>query len=202
MKFRAYACVSAFAFLTHGAFAASDPPLSEAWNIRPSGSASNSGELLFRVIPPDGSDPVEITVSVLSGTDDLAIARNIRRALDAQLRSDQFNVTLGEGANVLVSDPRGRANFSVELVTSDVGNLRVAVNATTPVASPTVPPQSIPAMTSPPPTPPAAGSVVPPANSIPPPNPSVTPPASSMSVPQPSIPPPTSTVTPPAPSPP
>lgn len=152
MRFRAYACVSAIAFVTQAAFAVNDPPLAESWNIRPSGNASSSGELLFRVTPPDGSDPVEITVSVLSGTNDLAVARSIRRALDSQLRSDQFNVSLGEGANVVVADPRGRANFSVELVTSDVGNLRVAVSAAAaPIAAPAVPPPSVPAAVTPPP---------------------------------------------------
>ena len=44
------------------------------------------------------------------------MARSIRRALSSQLRRDRYNVQLGEGANVLVSDPRGQPNFSLELV--------------------------------------------------------------------------------------
>ena len=148
MNFRLFICASASSLvlaglLSPGAFTANQPPLA-TWNIRPSGTASSTGELLFRVIPPDGSDPVEVTVSVLSGADEVAVARNIRRALGAQLRSDKFNVSMSEGANVVVRDPRGRANFSVELVTSDVDDLRVAVSATAPIASPTVPPQAIP----------------------------------------------------------
>ena len=35
------------------------PPLSEAWNIASSGRAASSGELMFRITPGDGSDPVE-----------------------------------------------------------------------------------------------------------------------------------------------
>jgi hypothetical protein len=201
MNFREFASVSALCVLLGGlsaqyAVAANQPPLSEAWNIRPSGSAASSGELLFRVTPPGGADPVEITVSVLAGSSDVAVARTIRRTLDAQLRS--VSVTLGEGANVLVTDPRGRANFSVELVTSDVENLRVAVSATAPIAPPTVPPQEIPATTQAPPTPPAPGGAVPPSGtSVPIPQPSTPIPQPSIPTPKPSTPLPEGSIKPP-----
>src|SRR4051812_13864815 len=126
----------------HSAFGANDAPLSATWNIAPSGRAASSGELLFRMTPADGSDPVEITVGVLSGSSDVSIARSIRGTLATSLRADQFNVTMGEGANVRVSDQRGQPRFSLELVDSDVENLRVVVQSAEPTASPTVPAQS------------------------------------------------------------
>src|SRR5215203_5639463 len=106
--------------LCAGAIAANNAPLSGTWNIAPTGSAASTGELLFRMTPGDGGDPVEVTVSVTSGTNEIGVARDIRQALSTQLARDRFNVRLGEGANVLVSDPRGRPNFSLELVDSDV----------------------------------------------------------------------------------
>jgi hypothetical protein len=143
--------------------AANTPPLSEAWNIASSGKASSSGELLFRVTPGDGGDATEITVSVSSGTDDTGVASNIRRALNAQLRADRFNVQQGEGANVLLTSQR-EPGFSIELIDSDVENVRVLVQSATPVAPPTVPQQATPANppTQVPATPPAPGDAVPP----------------------------------------
>ena len=93
----------------------------------------------FRITATDGSDPVDITVPVIMGASEDAMARSIRRSLGSQLRRDRYSVQLGEGANVLVSDPRGRPNFTLELVDSDIENVRVAVQSVTPAASPTVP---------------------------------------------------------------
>jgi len=150
--------------LCAGAGAANNTPLSGAWNIAPSGSAASTGELVFRMTPGDGSDPVEVTVTVRSGTNDIGVARDIRQAMSAQLRRDQFNVQLGEGANVLVTDPRGKPNFSLELLDSDVENLRVVVQSVAPGAPPTVPEQAVPA--TPPQTAPAPNTT--PGNALPP----------------------------------
>jgi hypothetical protein len=144
--------------------AANTPPLSDSWNIAPAGTASSSGELLFRVTPGDGGDAIEVTVFVLSGTNDTGIASNIRRALNSQLRADRFNVEPGEGANVLLTNGGRDGRFSMELIDSDVENVRVVVQSAAPVAPPTVPEQATPA-TPPqvaPETPPAAGDAAPP----------------------------------------
>jgi len=177
LGFSAAACVAAFAC---GAFAANGPPLASVWNIAPTGNATSSGDLVFRVTPGDGSDPIEITVPVIMGARQETVARSIRNSLNSQLPQQKFNVELGAGTNVLVSDPRGQPNFSLELLDSDVENLRVAVASVTPAASPTVPPQTAP---------------VPPENAVPGASPSgpaapATPPASPSS---PGVPPGTTT---------
>jgi hypothetical protein len=178
--------------LSAGAEAANNPPLSATWNIAPTGSAASSGELLFRMTPGDGDDPVEITVSVASGTNDLGVARNIRQALGTQLARDRFNVQLGQGANVLVTDARGKPNFSLELLDSDVENLRVDVRSVDAVASPTVPEQSAPA--TPPQNAPSPNTA--PGNAVPP---TTAPPgnAGQPAAPPPSSSPPVSSGTPP-----
>jgi hypothetical protein len=154
------------------AISANTMPLSPAWNIAPSGTAASSGELLFRVTPADGGDATEVTVYVLSGTNDTGVASNIRRALNSQLRTDRFNVEPGEGANVLLTS-NAKPGFSLELVDSDVENVRVSVQSAAPVAPPTVPKQATPA-NPPPPSPsaptsqPSSGDALPPLEAVPP----------------------------------
>jgi hypothetical protein len=135
------------ALMAMATFAVAAPPLAGQWNIATSGTAASSGDLAFRVTPGDGGDPVDITVPVMAGAAEDSVARSIYRALGAQLGRDRYRVELGQGSNVLVSDPRGRPNFSLELVDADVESIRVAVQSVTPAASPTVPPQSAPADT-------------------------------------------------------
>ncbi|HUQ10404.1 MAG TPA: hypothetical protein VM146_08815 [Steroidobacteraceae bacterium] len=186
--------------------AANTPPISAAWNITSAGKAESSGELLFRVTGA-GNAPVEVSVFVLSGTNETGVASSIRRALSTQL-GQSYNVEAGEGANVLLSSDRRSRGFSVELVDSDVENVRVSVQSATPVAPPTVPRQQVPANTPAiPSTPSAPGSARPPGDSPPvdpgreepssPPAAPSSPPAGPSSPPADPCPPP---VSPPAPS--
>lgn len=144
----------------------SSVPLSTAWSIASSGKASTSGELLFRVTPGDGRDPVEVSVFVLSGANETGIASSIRRALATQLDSQRFDVQAGQGANVLVTSEAGEnsrtAGFSLELLDSDVEDVRVMVQSAMPVAPPTVPAQNLPANAPTPGTPAGPGDVAPP----------------------------------------
>lgn len=203
MRIRAaFLICAALAMGAAGAYAANNPPLAGEWNIQPTGRAASSGELVFRMTPGDGTDPLEITVPVLSGDNDIAVARDIRRVLSTQLRRDRYTVELGEGANVMVRDPGGQPNFSLELLTSDVDNLRVAVQSVTPAASPTVRPQTQPAEDpsqvppsgpddAPPPVRTPQPSTPTPRPSTPTPQPSMPPPSPSTPIPSPSTPPPT-----------
>jgi hypothetical protein len=174
-------CAAAFAFAAKG------PPLAGVWNIAPSGRAESSGDLHFRVTHNNGSDPVDITVPVNMGAKEDSIARSIRNSLGSQLRRDLYRVELGEGVNVLVSDPRGQPNFSLELIDSDIDNLRIAVQSVTPAAAPTVPPQSAPAVPPPATVPPASGDA--PGDVIPPPGSSTPLPGTDMGIPDNSTPP-------------
>jgi hypothetical protein len=192
MTARALLICAAASLLAATAFAA--PPLAGSWSITPSGSAASSGQLLFRVTSASG-EPVSVKVPVRMGANDVTVARNIRQMLDSQL-PPAYKIELGEGANVLVSDPRRKPSFSVELVDSDVESLRVAVRIIEAAASPTVPSQSEPAITLPPPTPSQAGAASPPTQNpmeaLPPGNapPPATPPDNDA---QPTTPPPEST---------
>jgi hypothetical protein len=156
-----FAVAAVVAAFSYGATA---PPSAGVWNIATSGKAASSGDLAFRITATDGSDPVDITVPVMSGASEDSVARSIRRVLSSQLPRDRYSVQLGEGANVLVSDPRGRPNFTLELVDSDIDNVRVAVQSVTPAATPTVPTQAVPAE---PPAAPAPGNAAP-GNALPP----------------------------------
>ncbi len=157
------------ALVAASALPATAPPSAGVWNIATSGKAASSGDLEFRVTATDGSDPVEISVPVIAGASEESVARTIRRVMSAQLPRDRYSVELGEGGNVMVSDPRGRPNFTLELLNSDIDNVRVAVQSVTPTAAPTVPQQAVPA--EPPPTnrpvQTVPGNALPPASSTP-----------------------------------
>ncbi len=144
--------------------AANSLPLADAWNITSAGEASSSGALLFRVSGESGRDPIEVTVYVLSGANETGVASSIRKALSSQLDRRRFNVEAGEGPNVLLTGENRNRGFSVELIDSDVENVRVMVQSATPVAPPTVPSQRTPANPpTNPHTPPAPGDAAPPA---------------------------------------
>jgi hypothetical protein len=185
MSIRASSLAAAALFAAAFAFADNGPPLASVWNIAPTGSADSSGALRFRVKPDDG-EPVDISVPVIMGANAETIARGIRSSLSSQLRADRFKVQLGQGANVLVSDPRGRPHFSVELVDSDVDNLRVAVHSVTPSATPTVPKQALPAeppTDAPPPNDTPGDVIPPPADSAPAPGATTRQPSDTIPVP-------------------
>jgi hypothetical protein len=66
------------------------------------------------------------------------------RALSNQLDAQRFDVDAGEGANVQLSTDRND-RFSLELIDSDIDDVRVVVSSATPTAPPTVPQQQSPA---------------------------------------------------------
>jgi hypothetical protein len=102
-----------------GALRAQDStPLSGGWNIASSGTAGTSGELLFRLTPADGGVATEVTVFVLSGTNETGVASSIRRALSTQLNAARYDVEAGEGANVLVTPDRPDDRFALQLVST------------------------------------------------------------------------------------
>lgn len=160
--------IAAIVCFAQAANAANSLPVSSAWNIAPSGDATSSGELHFRMTAGD-ANPVDITVPIISGAKEANIARYIQRALSSQLRTHRLDVQSGEGANVLVTSST-HTGFSLELVNSDVENVRVAVQSAVPVAPPTVPKQAVPADQQAPATPPAPGDAMPPADAVPPAN--------------------------------
>ena len=152
--------IATIAAIAQMAGAANSLPVSNAWNIAPSGNATSSGSLHFRMTAGD-ANPVDITVPIMSGAKEGSIARYIQRALSSQLRAHRIDVEAGEGTNVILTGA-GDNGFSVELVGSDVENVRVAVRSSEPAVPPTVPKQSTPANPPTPTTPPAPGDAVPP----------------------------------------
>ena len=160
--------------------AGSSLPLSTAWNIASSGKASSSGELLFRVTPADGEDPVEVSVFVLSGSNETGIASSIRRAMSTQLDSSRFDIEIGQGANVLVTTEAGKATgyaspgFALELLDSDVENVRVMVRSAAQATPPADPGAQVPEA-----IPPASPNTPPPDTPVNPTPPTTTPPGST-----------------------
>jgi len=72
--------IATIAAIAQMAGAANSLPVSNAWNIAPSGNATSSGSLHFRMTAGD-ANPVDITVPIMSGAKEGSIARYIQRAL-------------------------------------------------------------------------------------------------------------------------
>ena len=188
----------------------SSVPLSKAWNIASTGKAASSGELLFRVTPGSGEDPVEVSVFVLSGSNETGVASSIRRALSTQLDPQSYDIEAGQGANVLITAEdtttgESSQGFAIELLDSDVDDVRVMVRSAAPVAPPTVPSQNDPAnapnpvVPGNPATPESPGDATPQQDPQAPANPAPAPPApQTPTSPTPSSPAPQSPASPPA----
>jgi len=129
MNSRTWCHCAAAAFLAALSSATAGPQPAGSWNIALTGQAGSSGGLHFRLTPNDGSTPVDIVVNVIIGAREQTIAKSVRYSLASQLRPDRFKVELGEGNNILVTDLQGQPDYSLELLETDIDNVRVAVRS-------------------------------------------------------------------------
>ena len=110
-----------------GAYAEDPPSLSNKWRIECSGGADSAGALQFRVTPEGGS-PVNVSVRIEEGRSENGVARDIRDAFSEQLPKGSYSVETDDGEDVLIKKDLGEPNFSVELVASDVEDVRVRLD--------------------------------------------------------------------------
>jgi hypothetical protein len=106
---------------------AADAPRSNKWRLEVSGDAESDGVIKFRVKPRDGA-PVEVTASVEDGRSENGVARDIREAFQAQLPKGDYSVETDDGEDVLIKKDFGEPDFSVELVSSTVEDVRVGLD--------------------------------------------------------------------------
>jgi hypothetical protein len=106
------------------AYAADSPPRSNKWRLQVSGDAESDGVMKFRVKPEDGA-PIEVTATIEDGRSENGVARDIREAFQAQLPKGGYSVETDDGEDVLIKKDLGEPDFSVELVSSTVEDVRV-----------------------------------------------------------------------------
>jgi hypothetical protein len=109
------------------AYAADSEPRSNKWRLEVSGDAESDGVMKFRVQPRDEA-PTEVTATIEDGRSENGVARDIREAFQAQLPKDKYSVETDDGEDVLIKKDFGEPDFSIELVSSTVEDVRVGLD--------------------------------------------------------------------------
>lgn len=89
--------------------------------------ADSDGEIVFRVTPKGGA-PQDITVSIKQGTNENAVAREIKKAFEQQLGTKQQNIEMEGGENVIIERGWRHEDISLVLVSSTVKGITVRVH--------------------------------------------------------------------------
>lgn len=107
------------------AHAADQPaPLSNKWRLQVSGGAESDGTLTFRVTPKGGA-PTDVVVTLKDGRSENGVARDISAAFNAQLPKEHYASETDDGEDVLIKKRHGSPDFSIELASSSVEDVRI-----------------------------------------------------------------------------
>jgi hypothetical protein len=99
---------------------------SNSWRIECSGNAESSGTIQFNVLPHQGT-MVPVSVSIAKGRSENEVAQDIRDAFRAQLPAGRFQAETDDGEDVLIKKKDGQPDFAIELVQSNVEQVRLNV---------------------------------------------------------------------------
>jgi hypothetical protein len=89
--------------------------------------ANSDGEIVFRVtIKDEGAK--DIVVKIKKGTNENAVAREIKKAFEEQLGTRHYNIEMEDGENVIIERSGGKSNTSLVLVSNSVKNVDVKVH--------------------------------------------------------------------------
>jgi hypothetical protein len=89
--------------------------------------ADSDGEIIFRVTPKKGV-VTEVRVEIKKGTNENAIAREIKKAFVEQLGTRHYNIEMESGENVVIERSMGSENISLVLVSSTVKGVDIKVH--------------------------------------------------------------------------
>jgi hypothetical protein len=122
-----WALLAAPLLIATNAYADDSAPRSNKWRLEVSGDAESDGVMKFLVKPKDGG-PTEVTATIEDGRSENGVARDIREAFQAQLPKGKYSVETDDGEDVLIKKDFGEPDFSVELVSSTVEDVRVGLD--------------------------------------------------------------------------
>jgi len=101
-------------------------PTSNKWRVELDGQAQSSGDLTFRITPRQG-EPVDIVATIRSGRAENNVAKDVRNAFAAKLDPDRYTVEVDDGEDILIKRKDGQPDFALELIESNVQNVRVKI---------------------------------------------------------------------------
>jgi hypothetical protein len=97
--------------------------LSNKWRIKVREGANNTGTLLFRVTPDNGT-ATDIVVNIDKGRSENGVATDIKNTFKKALDAKVYHVETDDGEDVLVKKRKG-PNYEVKLVKSTLKGTRV-----------------------------------------------------------------------------
>jgi len=101
-------------------------PTSNKWRIELDGQARSTGELQFRVTPRQG-ESIDVVANIRSGRAEDNVAKDVRNAFAAKLDPDRYTVEVDDGEDILIKRKDGQPDFALELIESNVQNVRVKI---------------------------------------------------------------------------
>ncbi len=97
--------------------------LSNKWRIKVSEGANNTGTLLFRVTPDQGT-ATDVLVNIEKGRSENGVATDIKNTFKKALDPKVYHVETDDGEDVLVKKRKG-PNYEVKLVESTLKGTRI-----------------------------------------------------------------------------
>ena len=101
-------------------------PTSNKWRVELDGQARSTGELQFRVTPRQG-ESIDVVATIRSGRAENNVAKDVRNAFAAKLDPDRYTVEVDDGEDILIKRKDGQPDFALELIDSNVQNVRVKI---------------------------------------------------------------------------
>ena len=97
---------------------------SNKWRLEFSGSARSDGNIVI-LIDPIGAASIRTETAIQENTRENMVAEAVVQSLRKQLPQDGFHIELDDGEDVLIKKRHGAADFSVEILSNTVENVRI-----------------------------------------------------------------------------
>lgn len=112
------------AALLLGGLAACSNSYSNKWRLQVSEGANSDGVITLE-FSPKGSEAFNVEISVDDGTSENAVSRTIARTLEDELPSDEFDVEVDDGEDILIKKKLASASFGLRVVSNTANAVRI-----------------------------------------------------------------------------
>lgn len=97
------------------------------WRVEISGNAESAGRIVLQVAPAKG-EPIQAVATVVNGRAENDVARDVSAALQS-VASDQYDVEIDDGEDVLVKKQDGERDFVVTVVENTVQGVSIDIDS-------------------------------------------------------------------------
>ena len=112
------------AALLLGALAACSNSHSNKWRLQVSEGANSDGVITLE-FSPEGSAAFQVEIPIDDGTSENAVSRAIARTLEDELPSEEFDVEVDDGEDVLIKRKLATASFGLRVVSNTANAVRI-----------------------------------------------------------------------------